>query len=294
MGETAASGGVSVKRNGSLMRDVADCQVPEGCCAFWWLGQHSFLLKLGRTVLALDPFITDLRGRRVPPLLAPEDFAGVDFVLGSHDHADHIDRPAWPRIAAAAPGVRFVAPALVADRLPAELGIEPSRIRGLDAGETCEAGPVRVTGIAAAHEFLDRDSATGRYPYLGFVVRGHGCAVYHSGDTCVYEGLQPAVAAHRPDVAFLPINGRDARRLRANCIGNMTYQEAADLAGAVRPVLTVPGHFDMFAGNTEDPALFVDYMAVKYPDLRTLVPEHGVRVSVCGRAHGATGAEERA
>ena len=34
----------------------------------------------------------------------------------------------------------------------------------------------------------------------------------------------------------------------------MTFQEAADLAGEVGTVLVIPGHFDMFAHNGEDPA----------------------------------------
>ena len=63
----------------------------------------------------------------------------------------------------------------------------------------------------------------------------------------------------------------------------MTYQEAADLAGAVRPGLTIPTHFDMFAGNTENPQLFADYMAVKYPDLPVRICRYGDRIEV-GRA----------
>ena len=65
---------------------------------------------------------------------------------------------------------------------------------------------------------------------------------------------------------LLPINGRDGVRYRSNCIGNMTFQEAADLAGEVGTVLVIPGHFDMFAHNGEDPAKFEDYLAAKYPD----------------------------
>ena len=58
----------------------------------------------------------------------------------------------------------------------------------------------------------------------------------------------------------------------------MTYQEAADLAGALAPKVTIPAHFDMFPGNMEDPELFVDYMQVKYPHLHTVVPAYGQRM----------------
>ena len=46
----------------------------------------------------------------------------------------------------------------------------------------------------------------------------------------------------------------------------MTYQEAADLAGDVRPGTVIPGHWDMFADNSEDPGLFKDYIETKYKD----------------------------
>ena len=72
---------------------------------------------------------------------------------------------------------------------------------------------------------------------------------------------------------LLPINGRDAERYRNNCIGNMTYQEAADLAGEVGPRIVIPGHWDMFADNSADPKAFADYLNVKYKGtIRCLIP----------------------
>jgi len=266
-----------MKTGPDLIADVDACRPAPGQGAFWWLGQHSFIAKLGQAVLYLDPYLADNASREIPPLLAPADLAHAVLVFGTHDHGDHIDRPAWPAIAAAAPACRFVLPDLLRKRVAGELGLPAERFIGLDDGKTVDVGDVRITGVAAAHEFLDQDAATGRFPYLGYVVEGNGVALYHAGDTCMYEGLQTKLSAWRLDLAFLPINGRDAERLRRNCIGNMTYQEAADLAGALRPGLAVPAHFDMFASNSEDPALFADYMAVKYPALRTWSPEYGVR-----------------
>jgi L-ascorbate 6-phosphate lactonase len=268
----------------ALMAEAAACRMAAGECVFWWLGQHSFILKLGETVVLADPFLSPLTGRRVPPLLKAEEVRGVQLVLGSHDHADHIDRPAWPAIAAANPQAVFVVPAPVAPGLRRDLGLGEDRVVGLRDGESMERGGIRVTALPAAHEILERPSTPGAYRHLGFIVQGNGVTVYHAGDTCLFEGLQERLRAHRPQILFLPINGRDAKRLRSGCIGNMTYQEAADLAGALAPALTVPTHFEMFDGNTEDPALFADYMAVKYPALRTCVPVHGqlTRVAVPG------------
>ena len=67
------------------------------------------------------------------------------------------------------------------------------------------------------------------------------------------------------DAALLPINGRDGVRYRNNLIGNMTFQEAADLAGEVKAGTVIPGHWDMFAENLGDPEAFADYFGAKYP-----------------------------
>ena len=81
-------------------------------------------------------------------------------------------------------------------------------------------------------------------------------------------------------MAFLPINGRDAKRLSSGCLGNMTYQEAADLAGELSFGMTIPTHYDMFENNSADPQPFIDYMKVKYPNSKTLLPQHWIPFSI--------------
>jgi L-ascorbate 6-phosphate lactonase len=260
-----------------LIADIDACVVGAGELGLWWLGQHSFVVKAGQTVVYIDPFLSVYHGRQVPPLLQPEEIGNARLICGTHDHVDHIDRAVWPALAAASPGVTFVLPDMVRDSVAAEQGIAAERLAGLDDGKTIEVGGVRITGVPAAHEFLDQDPLTGRYPYLGYVVEAGGCVLYHSGDCCIYEGLQARLRRWQIDVACLPINGRDAVRLASGCIGNMTYQEATDLAGSVRPALTIPAHYEMFANNSQDPQAFLDYMAVKYPGLRTQKLQHGTR-----------------
>lgn len=259
----------------ALIADVNACALREGEYAFWWLGQHSFILKLGKKVLYLDPFLSNLPDRLVPPLLDPAEVTNADLVLGSHDHADHIDRKAWPDIAAAAPNTKFVVPELLRADLSCDLNMEQGLFVGMDDGVQKEVDSVEITGIAAAHESLDRDKTSGHYPYLGYIIRANGVMVYHAGDTCIYEGLLSKLKRWKLDAVFLPINGRDGVRLAAGCIGNMTYEEAADLAGALNPGLTVPAHFGMFSANTEDPQRFVDYMRMKYSALRLCLCKPG-------------------
>lgn len=264
-----------------IRTDIESYEGEEGQFAVWWLGQHSFVLKFGKTTIYIDPFLSAMPERQVPPLLKPEQVTNADAICGTHDHMDHIDREVWPALAEASPQAKFIVPGLVKEDLIETLKMDRDRFRGLDDGLSFEIGEVTISAIPAAHEFLDRDSKSGSYPYLGFVLEGDHSIAYHAGDTCVYEGLYHRLRQWpRYDLMLLPINGRDAERYRKNILGNMTYQEAADLAGSFRAGLVIPTHWDMFEFNPGDPQAFVEYMQVKYPDVPARIPEYGRRLVV--------------
>jgi len=269
-----------MKTGKELIDEIDSENIADGELCYWWLGQHSFVVKTANRIFYLDPFLSDHSGRQVQSLLKPPEVTNADIITGSHDHTDHIDRKALPEIMAHSPESKLIIPQAVFPNLE-NIELPGTRIETLDDGMVYEEENLKITAIKSAHEFFDREEING-YPYLGFIIEADGVIIYHSGDTCKYEGLEISLKKWRITVAFLPINGRDARRLKSGCIGNMTYQEAVDLAGSVKPALTVPTHFEMFAGNTENPQLFTAYMEVKYPDLRCLVPEHGQKVKTNG------------
>ncbi|MCE5257952.1 MAG: MBL fold metallo-hydrolase [Chloroflexi bacterium] len=266
------------KTGQALIDEVNNYVLAPGAVAFWWLGQLGYVVKVGGLLLYLDAFLMPRANRNVAPLLAPAEVTNADWVFGTHDHIDHIDPVAFPGIAAASPQARFVCPHAVVQRVH-DLGIDGSRIIAMDEG-TLYADPeqhIRIEAVAAAHEFLDYDSQMG-YPYLSYIIQIGSVTILHTGDTTVYEGYLTKLKRWKFDLVFLPINGRDAVRLRNNTIGNMTYQEAVDLVGALKPRLAVPGHYEMFSHNGENPQLFADYMDVKYPGQRYWIGEHGQAV----------------
>ncbi|MBI3911436.1 MAG: MBL fold metallo-hydrolase [Armatimonadetes bacterium] len=269
----------AVARSGdALVADVQAAATAPGRAFFWWLGQQSWIVKAGSHVLYFDPYLAHHPARQTPPLLRPDQITHADWVLCSHDHIDHIDPDAVPGIAAASPQALFVAPR-PHERRMRDLGIPPERLRLLSHGESLAERGTCIRGLKAKHEFFDEDPERG-FPYLGYVVEVGGVSIYHAGDTLLWEGLIAELRAGPSlDVAFLPINGRDAVRYRRNCLGNMTFQEAVDLAGEVRPRLAVPAHWDMFPYNSEDPQKFADYLAAKYPGIRTWVGPAGERVA---------------
>jgi len=243
---------------------IVDLDVPRGRLAFWWLGQHSWIIKTGNFILGLDVYLKEDPRRLVPPVLRGEDCDFFDFMFCTHEHGDHFDRPTLTVIAKVAAKTRFVVPKAL--RVQAnEIGLPRERTILLDGQSEYEENNLRIISIPSAHEFLEFDPETG-HRFLGYVINVDGFWIYHSGDTCYYDGLLAKLKQYPIDIAFVPINGRDGRRYRANCMGNLTYQEAVDLVGMSGPELTCPAHYDMFAHNSEDPHLFADYLTAKFPD----------------------------
>ena len=241
-----------------------------------WLGQMGFLIETKSTRVCIDYFASPDELRRTPAPIPADELKNVDVFLGTHDHLDHIDHEAWKIWAKTNPNAKFVFPAVHKESIIND-GVAKDNAIGLNDGETARIGDVTVHAIAASHEFLDCDPVTGLYPYLQYIIEIDGVKIHHAGDTVRYEGMMPKIKAFGDiDVEILPINGRDAKRYSENCIGNMTYQEAADFAGDIRPGVVIPGHWDMFAANSADPKAFADYIDVKYKGMiRCVIPTIG-------------------
>jgi len=211
--------------------------------------------------------------------LSPEQVVNADLVLCTHDHGDHIDPHAIPGIVQASPEACFAVSRRHGQRM-LDLGVPESRLALLGPDQTWQPGGFRVTALKAKHEFFEDDERG--WPYLGFVVEAPGVALYHAGDTLIYDGLEASLRKWDLAVMFLPINGRDAERYRRNTLGNMTYQEAADLAGTIGPALVAPAHYEMFAHNGEDVGRFLAYLHAKFPAQRAWAGRHGERCEVSG------------
>jgi L-ascorbate metabolism protein UlaG (beta-lactamase superfamily) len=198
------------------------------------------------------------------------DLKGVDLVLCSHKHSDHLDPGTVPGLLGASPGALLVVPEAHVDHAVG-LGVPGARVVGLDTAAALTRPGLSVRAVPSAHEGLDTDDR-GRHLYLGFVVELGGLRFYHSGDGLAYPGLADAIGPAPLDVMFLPINGRDPAR---GVPGNMSAAEAVDLANAVRPRFVVPHHYDMFTFNTVPVARFE-------AEARRLAPGVRPRVLRCG------------
>ena len=280
------------KHGKALLDEIAGSQPQPDESYIWFMGQHGFIINLGGMVFYIDVILNDLpsndgKTRRLyPPPFEPDVTQRVDYVLCTHNHSDHLNLKTLLPLAEANPGSRFVVPSPSKSVLT-EAGIAADRVLAARVGESltvssADSRPVTIDSVPAIHTRYIQDEGekdeNGDYTSLGFVLKGDGISIYHSGDTWVTPSLVQALKAHAPlAIAMLPINGTDWERTDAKFIGNMGALDAIKLARSLSIDLVFPAHYDMMAFNSENPARFADSMYAICPEKRFHVCALGER-----------------
>jgi L-ascorbate metabolism protein UlaG (beta-lactamase superfamily) len=247
-----------------------------------YVGHATVQVALDGTRLLTDPLlrlrVAHLR-RRAP--LAAGALRGLDAVLVSHAHYDHLDLPSLERLGRETPVV-----------VPRGCGALLRRRRfahviEVDVDETIAVGAVSVRATVAEH-----DGSRGPFgvsgPALGFVIEGSQ-RVYFAGDTEVFAGMAD-IAAEPLDVALVPIWGWGPSLGRGK---HMDPGRAAESLALLRPRIAVPIHWGTYHPLhlglravprylQEPPELFVRAASVVAPDVQVRVLRPGEALSLDG------------
>src|SRR6476619_3646265 len=162
-----------------------------------YIGHGTVLVDLAGVKLLTDPLlrnrVTHLRRAAKVDAAA---LRGVDAVLLSHLHYDHLDMPSLQRLGREMP---VVAPRGAGALIKRQAG--STNVTEMRAGEEIQIGALTVRAVPAEHD-------TRRLPFgaraepLGYVIEGAGRSVYFAGDTDVFPGMAELAPV---DVALLPI-----------------------------------------------------------------------------------------
>ncbi len=251
------------RKGADLLNDIQAARELREQFHIWWLGQSGFLVQWQDRHLLIDPYLSDSLTRKyadtdkphvriTEQVVEPAKLDFINVVSSSHNHTDHLDVETLRPLMQVNEAMPVIVPsanqAFASDRLQ----VPPGRLTPIDAGQSIEAGVFTIHALPAAHNKLERDEQ-GRYKYLGYVFTFGEFAIYHSGDTLLYDGLAERLKHFNLDVAMLPINGNLPERRVA---GNLNGHEAAELAEEIAAGVVIPCHFDMFAFNTVSPESF--------------------------------------
>jgi N-acyl-phosphatidylethanolamine-hydrolysing phospholipase D len=179
-----------------------------------WIGHSTFLVQMAGINILTDPIWSERASptpwagpkRYVPPGLNWQDLPGIDAVIISHNHYDHLDLATVKRLGK---GTGFFVPLGLARWFR---GAGLSKVVELDWGEAAGLGPIRLHCVPAQHfssrGLFDRDVSL----WASWVLEGPPGRLFFACDT----GYSPdfkEIGAHFGPVrlSLLPIGGYQPR-----------------------------------------------------------------------------------
>lgn len=204
-----------------------------------FLGHSTVRVELGGRVVLTDPVLTARVGglRRVVPAPDPAAYAGVDVVLLSHLHGDHLHLPSLRMLGE---DVRIVVPR------GAGPWLRGKGFRAVDEiapGETLTDGPLTIRATQAVHSghrWGPRLTHGPQSPAIGHLLTADGITVYNAGDTDLFDGMAELGPV---DVALLPVWGWGPNLGP----GHLDPARAARAAKLLRAEAAVPVHWGTLA-----------------------------------------------
>lgn len=174
-----------------------------------FIGHAGFLLELAGQRLLIDPnfanWLVIVKRLREPGVQLP-NLPPIDWVLITHAHMDHLNRPSLRRIVGETVSRTGRAPGIILPRsttdLVEDLGFR--EIVELDLWATHRIGALNVTHTPARHwgARMIHDTQRG---FGGYAIEGAGHSIYHSGDTAYFDGFREIGRRLNPRIALLPI-----------------------------------------------------------------------------------------
>ncbi|MCC2548139.1 MBL fold metallo-hydrolase [Hymenobacter sp. BT175] len=213
-----------------------------------WLGHSTFLLRAAGTTLLFDPLLFDspfLR-RRHPLPCRPEDVRGIDFLLISHGHRDHLDEKSVAQVAMRNARMQILAPLgmtpLLNDMAPG-IGVQ-------EAGwwQQFDLGPeaaIDIYYLPAMHWHRRGATDLNKVLWGSFLIRANDKLIYFAGDTAWGPHFEQIEQQFGPlDIVLMPIGAYKPPFMMQ--LSHVNPHEAAKACNVLRAGHLVPMHHGTF------------------------------------------------
>ena len=237
-----------------------------------YIGHATVLVDLDGVRLITDPVLRPrvLHLRRVGAIPAAA-LRGLDAVLLSHAHWDHLDLPSLERLGKELP---IVCPKGLAALLRRK---RFTHVTTLDVGDEVTIGALAVRAVHAEHD--GGRGPLGSSGELGFVIAGSH-TVYFAGDTDLFDDL---TAMGPVDVALVPVAGWGSKVGP----GHLDPDRAAEAVRRLQPGIAIPIHWGTLAqiGRAPDrdsPHEFARLVAERAPEVEVRIVEPGATIPLAG------------
>ncbi|MBR4330964.1 MAG: MBL fold metallo-hydrolase [Candidatus Riflebacteria bacterium] len=223
----------------------------------FFAGQTGFIIKsksgqLFGYDLCLSDCVERLEGhvgfkRLLPIPFFPNELT-FDCLVSTHPHYDHFDVDSMPWFISNNHTKLFAS--IDCEKEVKRLGISNKRISYVKPNTFFNCSDFQL-------DFVDCDHGKGAPDAVGLVLTVDGKKIYFAGDTCFRKDIALSIASkYKIDVLIAPING---------AFGNLNEEECAELTDIIKPCLTIPCHYGLFASHGGNVGLFYKIMTEKYP-----------------------------
>lgn len=224
----------------------------------FWMGQAGFILKSAKgKLLGIDLYLSEcveqVEGhvgyhRLMPQLVEPAEL-GLDILIATHFHRDHFDVDSIPLLMANGHTRLFCAYDCQEDVVL--LNIDKTRAAFVKPDDTFETNGFKLS-------FVRCDHGTGAPQAVGVIITVDEKRVLVVGDSCLHlDWKNDYLKEGSVDVLIAPING---------AYGNLTEQENVELTALLKPRVSVPCHFGMFASHGGHPGLWKELLERQLPE----------------------------
>jgi L-ascorbate metabolism protein UlaG (beta-lactamase superfamily) len=198
-----------------------------------FLGHSTILVEIGGRRILTDPVLFDrvVILRRVGRRLDPRLTTGIDAILISHLHLDHLHLPSIRKVGT---DVLLIVPAgsgawFRSKGFGSVVELAPS--------DRASVGPVAITATPAVHSGFHPPFGP-RAMAVGYLLEFEAARIYFAGDTDAFAGMAD-FGGEGLDVALLPVWGWGPRLGP----GHMNPRRAAQAAGLLQARYAVPIHW---------------------------------------------------